>query len=157
MSTIAGRKKSIISTSGVSIDQPVANKTLLNQAASESLYQQCSRLRARLLQIPSFVPYFALAAPPETVRQSTDPVTQLGVPLVALYNLMFGDSEEDELAKIAFSTAPEIFDATNDKLKKRAIALFSMKARETFPNYEMFNITELVGARETSDGFTKVR
>jgi hypothetical protein len=164
MSTIASRKKSIISASGVSIDQPVANNSLLNKAASESLYQQCSRLRARLLQIPEFARYFTLACPPETTRQSTDPVTQLwdclalGVPLCVLYNLLpeVADKDNKEVPPIAIETDPDKFDVTNDKVKKRAIALFTMKAKAMFPTYELFNVTELLGTRETSDGFTKV-
>jgi cell division control protein 24 len=48
MASVAGRKKSIVSTAGLNIEP---GNTLLNKAASQStsLYQQCSSLRARLL------------------------------------------------------------------------------------------------------------
>jgi cell division control protein 24 len=159
MSTIASRKKSIISTSGVSIEQPVANKNLLNAAASESLYQQCSRLRSKMLQIPSFSKYFALASN-DNPRSSTDPVTQLwdclalGVPLCALYNLRPPPSVPIPVEKI--DTDPDNFDPNNDKVRKRAIALFSMYTKSAFPDKETFIVTDLTGTRETSDGFTKV-
>lgn len=49
MASVAGRKKSIVSTAGLNIEP---GNTLLNKAASQStsLYQQCSSLRARLLR-----------------------------------------------------------------------------------------------------------
>jgi len=95
MASVAGRKKSVISNTGLQIDTPIANNTLLNKSASQStsLYQQCSSLRARLMRIHNFPDFFAIASPPES-RHSTDPVTQLwdcfalGIPLCYIFNLL---------------------------------------------------------------------
>jgi cell division control protein 24 len=168
MTSIANRKKSIISTVG--IEQPVANNTLLNKGASESLYQQCSRLRARLLRIPNFDRYFALATPASQSRQSTDPVTQLwdclalGAPLCALYNMLPIQWIDPSLPvegnpgprQITVNYDPATFDASNEKDKKKAIMSFMIKAFDHFPECERFNLTEIAGSRESSDGFTKV-
>jgi cell division control protein 24 len=159
MSTISGRKKSIISASGVSIDQPVANNTLLNKAASESLYQQCSRLRSRLWTIPQFPEYFRLSSSAGNARLSTDPVTQLwdclalGVPLCYLYNLL----PSPPSVPIAVETDPAQIDVNNDKEKKRAIILFAMQVRVIDPTLDVFKVTDLVNDRSSTDGFVKVR
>jgi len=157
MSTPSARKKSIVSSVGPSMDLPVANNTLLNKSASQStsLYQQCSSLRARLLRIRDFPPYFALASPPGSSRQSTDPVTQLwdcfalGVPLCYLFNLL-----PPPITPININTAPDQFDASNEKDKKRAIALFSMQIRQ-LEDCEQFTVTDLYN-RDSTDGFVKV-
>ena len=158
MSTPSSRKKSIVSSVGPPTDLPAANNTLLNKSASQStsLYQQCSSLRARLLLIKDFKPYFTLASPPGSSRQSTDPVTQLwdcfalGIPLCYLYNLLRPDTA------IPINTALEQFDVVNEKDKKRAIALFSMKIKELeLVGCEQFTVTELTN-RESNDGFVKV-
>lgn len=152
------------------IEQPVANNTLLNKGASESLYQQCTRLRARLLRIPNFDRYFALATPASQSRQSTDPVTQLwdclalGAPLCALYNMLPIQWMDPSLPiegnpgprQITVNYDPATFDASNEKDKKKAIMSFMIKAFDHFPECERFNLTEIAGSRETSDGFTKV-
>ena len=157
MSTPASRKKSIVSSVGPSIDLPVANNTLLNKSASQStsLYQQCSSLRARLMRIKDFSPYFALASPPDSSRQSTDPVTQLwdcfalGIPLCYLFNLL-----PPPITPINVNTAPDQFDTSNEKDKKRAIALFSMQIRQ-LEDCEQFTVTDLYN-RDSTDGFVKV-
>jgi len=157
MSTPSARKKSIVSSVGPSIDLPVANNTLLNKSASQStsLYQQCSSLRARLLRIKDFPPYFALASPPDSSRQSTDPVTQLwdcfvlGVPLCYLFNLL-----PPQFTPINVNTAPDQFDASNERDKKRAIALFSMQIKQ-LEDCEQFTVTDLYN-RDSTDGFVKV-
>ena len=157
MSTPSTRKKSIVSSVGPSIDPPVANNTLLNKSASQStsLYQQCSSLRARLLRIKDFPPYFALASPPGSSRQSTDPVTQLwdcfalGVPLCYLFNLL-----PPPIIRININTVPDQFDASNERDKKRAIALFSMQIRQ-LEDCEQFTVTDLYN-RDSTDGFVKV-
>lgn len=157
MSTPSSRKKSIVSSVGPSIDLPVASSTLLNKSASQStsLYQQCSSLRARLLRIKDFQPYFALASPPDSSRQSTDPVTQLwdcfalGVPLCYLFNLL-----PPPVTPIIINTAPDQFDVSNEKDKKRAIALFSMQIRQ-LEDCEQFTVTDLYN-RHSTDGFVKV-
>ncbi|KAK7692641.1 hypothetical protein QCA50_004274 [Cerrena zonata] len=158
MSTSAGRKKSIISTSGGPvIDIPVANNTLLNKAASQStsLYQQCSALRARLMRVEGFPPYFALSASSDapSARRSTDPVTQLwdcfalGVPLCFLLNLL-----PPPIQNVAVQTTD--FDPTNEKTRKRAIAQFAMGVRQ-IDGCPSFTVTDLWD-RSSTDGFVKV-
>lgn len=155
MSATAGRKKSIISSTGLQIDTPVAQNTLLNKAASQStsLYQQCSQLRARLMRIVDFPPYFNLASAPGT-RQSLDPVTQLwdlfslGIPLCFIFNLL------DSVIPISIDTNPDVFDASNERTKKRAIALFAMQIRQV-SECEAFTVTDLWD-RNSTDGLVKV-
>jgi cell division control protein 24 len=157
MSAPSSRKKSIVSSVGPSIDLPVAHNTLLNKSASQStsLYQQCSSLRTRLLRIKDFQRYFALASPPHLSRQSTDPVTQLwdcfalGVPLCFLFNLL-----PPPITPINVNTAPDEFDVSNERDKKRAIALFSMQIRQ-LEDCEQFTVTDLYN-RDSTDGFVKV-
>ncbi|KAL6310478.1 hypothetical protein BKA93DRAFT_721340 [Sparassis latifolia] len=155
-STAAGRKKSMISTTPT-IESPVANNTLLNKAASQStsLYQQCSALRTRLMRVQDFPEWFTLSSPPESSRRSTDPVTQLwdcfalGVPLCYLFNLL-----PAPFTTINIDTGSTSFDATNEKTKKRAIALFSMQIKQ-IEGCEQFTVTELWD-RNSTDGFVKV-
>lgn len=158
-STTAGRKKSIISTAGTVIEAPVANNTLLNKAASQStsLYQQCSALRARLMRVQGFSEYFSLSPSPESSssRRSTDPVTQLwdcfalGVPLCFLLNLILLPPQH-----IDVTTDPLSFDPSNDKSRKRAIALFAMGVRQ-IEGCGTFTVTDLWD-RNSTDGFVKV-
>lgn len=158
MSTVAGRKKSIISAGGVSIDQPVANNSALNKSATVSLYQKCSALRTDLLRIRNFRQYFAIASAHASSRQSTDPVTQLwdclalGVPLCFLYNLL-----PPPYTPIKVDTRPEAIDVDDLKPRKRAIALFIMQMKRTAPEAEEFTVTDLSGDRLSTDGFVKVR
>ena len=97
MTSVAGRKKSIVGSNGIpAIDIPQQNNTLLNKSASQStsLYQQCSQLRARLMCIRGFQPFLDLAIPQSDFRKSTDLVhnlwghLELGIPLVFLFNLL---------------------------------------------------------------------
>ncbi|EPQ57442.1 hypothetical protein GLOTRDRAFT_104964 [Gloeophyllum trabeum ATCC 11539] len=156
MSTVAGRKKSIVSNAGFQIETPVAHNTLLNKAASSStsLYQQCSALRARLMRLPAFPDYFALSSPPDSSRQSTDPVTQLwdcfalGFPLCYIFNLL-----PPPISPIAVDTDPSSVDVNNERTKKRAIALFAMQIRQV-PECEQFTVTDL-WERHSNDGFVK--
>lgn len=155
MATIAGRKKSIVSTTGLNIDTPVAHNTLLNKSASQStsLYQQCSALRARLMRIRGFSPFFALSSSTNP-RQSTDPVTQLwdlfslGTPLCFIFNLLAG------VTAINVETNPNALDLTNEKAMKRAIALFAMQIRQV-AHCEPFTVTDLWD-RNSTDGLVKV-
>lgn len=157
MSTVAGRKKSMVSATTPSIESPVANNTLLNKAASQStsLYQQCSALRTRLMHVQDFSEWFTLSSPPESSRRSTDPVTQLwdcfalGVPLCYLFNLL-----PAPFMPITIDTDPVSFDVTNERTKKRAIALFSMQIKQ-IEGCEQFTVTELWD-RNSTDGFVKV-
>ncbi|KAH9949641.1 hypothetical protein B0H21DRAFT_777232 [Amylocystis lapponica] len=157
MATTTGRKKSMISATTPTIESPIANNTLLNKAASQStsLYQQCSALRTRLVRVQDFPEWFTLSSPPESSRRSTDPVTQLwdcfalGVPLCYLFNLL-----PAPFAPIAIDTDPRSFDVTNERTKKRAIALFSMQVRQIL-GCEQFTVTELWD-RNSTDGFVKV-
>ncbi|TFY76008.1 hypothetical protein EWM64_g8002 [Hericium alpestre] len=150
-------KKSIISSAAVSIDIPIANNTLLNKAASQStsLYQQCSSLRTTLLRIYGFSDFFALSAPPDSLRQSTDPVTQLwdcfalGTPLCYLYNLL-----PPPATPIAVNTDPATVDIHNERTKKRAIALFAMQIKQ-LSQAEQFTVTDLWD-RNSTDGLVKV-
>ncbi|KAJ7096355.1 hypothetical protein C8R44DRAFT_843754 [Mycena epipterygia] len=157
-----GRKKSIIS--GVPSDSPMQNNTLLNKAASQSvsLYQRCSALRARLMQIRGFLFYFSLASPDN--RQSTDPVTQLwdlfslGVPLCFIFDQL---PEEGGFNKINHSEFnQDQYDANPDRAKKHAIALFAMQIRtdkvtQNIPGCELFTVTDLWD-RNSTDGLVKV-
>ncbi|KAJ7497264.1 hypothetical protein FB451DRAFT_1120611 [Mycena latifolia] len=160
----AGRKKSIISTAGLPSDSPIPNNTLLNKAASQSvsLYQRCSALRARLMQIRGFLFYFSLASPDN--RQSTDPVTQLwdlfslGVPLCYIFDQL---PEEGGFNKINHSEFnQDQYDANPDRAKKHAIALFAMQIRtdkvtQNIPGCELFTVTDLWD-RNSTDGLVKV-
>lgn len=159
MATAASRKKSIISNHAMQIDSPVANTNMaLNKSAasSTSLYQQCSQLRARLLRIKEFSEFFKLASPTGSARQSTDPVTQLwdifslGVPLCFLFNLL-----PPPATPIETDTSPYTCDVSDLKVRKRAIALFTMKARKGVPDGEPFTVTELTD-RHSSHGLVKV-
>ncbi|OSX66219.1 hypothetical protein POSPLADRAFT_1132368 [Postia placenta MAD-698-R-SB12] len=157
MASAAGRKKSVISATTPTIESPIANNTLLNKAASQStsLYQQCSALRTRLLQVQDFPEWFTVSSPPDSSRRSTDPVTQLwdcfalGVPLCYLFNLL-----PAPFSPINIDTDPKSFDATNEKTKKRSIALFSMQIKQ-LEGCEQFTVTELWD-RNSTDGFVKV-
>ncbi|THH00903.1 hypothetical protein EW026_g1702 [Hermanssonia centrifuga] len=156
MTTAAGRKKSIISTIGPSIDIPVPNNTLLNKAASQStsLYQQCSVLRTRLMRVQGFALFFNVQPElePSSSRRSTDPVTQLwdclalGVPLCHLFNLL------PSVTPLAVETIS--VDLTNDRIKKRAIAQFAMGLRQ-LEGCATFTVTDLWD-RSSTDGFVKV-
>ncbi|KAI0066248.1 hypothetical protein BV25DRAFT_1975938 [Artomyces pyxidatus] len=158
MTSVAGRKKSIISPVNVQIDIPIGNNTLLNKAASQStsLYQQCSSLRSRLLRIHGFDRFFAIAAPPDSSRRSTDPVTQLwdcfslGTPLCYLFNLL-----PPPVQPIPIETDPNMIpDIHADRTKKRAIALFAMQVKQ-LDHAEQFTVTDLWD-RNSTDGFVKV-
>lgn len=161
MTSVASRKKSIISTVGLQID----TNTLLNKAASQStsLYQQCSSLKSRLMRIRGFPPYFSLASP-EDSRQSTDPVTQLwdlfslGTPLCYIFDQLPLDAGFDKIDNSEFNESK--YAANPDRAKKHAIALFAMKIRkeevmQTIPGCEPFTVTDLWD-RNSTDGFVKV-
>ncbi|EIM81079.1 uncharacterized protein STEHIDRAFT_86345 [Stereum hirsutum FP-91666 SS1] len=158
MSSVAGRKKSIISSAAVQIDIPVAHNTLLNQSASQStsLYQRCAILRARLLTIDRFSEFFQLSAPSDSSRRSTDPVTQvwdclaIGAPLCYLFNLLPPPYKPIE----GVDPDPSTFNIHDERLKKRAIAFFSMRIHEV-PDCEGFKVTDL-SDRDSTDGFVKI-
>jgi cell division control protein 24 len=157
MSTAAGRKKAVVSNAGLQIDTPVAHNTLLNKAASQStsLYQQCSSLRSRLLRIRGFAPFFTLASHSDS-RQSTDPVTQLwdlfalGISLCFIFNLLHYDNKIT-----AIDTDPDLFDASDERAKKRAIILFAMQIK-LVAGFEPIIVTDLWD-RNSTDGLVKVR
>ena len=156
--SVAGRKKSVISTVGLQIDTPVAHNTFLNKSAASSisLYQQCSQLRTRLLRVHDFSPYFAVGGREQ--RTSIDPVTQLwdcfalGVPLCFLHNLLPGVNPINNI-----DLDPESVDPTNDKLAKKAILFFVMAFSKTdiYDQADQFHATELLD-RSSTDGFVKV-
>jgi len=157
MTTAAGRKKSIVTSAALQFDTPVAHSTLLNQSASQStsLYQQCSSLRSRLLRIRDFAPFFALASTADS-RQSTDPVTQLwdlfslGIPLCFIFNLL------ESINKITtIDTNPDEFDPSDERAKKRAIALFAIQSKQ-LSQCEPIIVTDLWD-RNSTDGLVKVR
>ncbi|KAF8971148.1 hypothetical protein BDZ97DRAFT_1753477 [Flammula alnicola] len=164
MTSVAGRKKSIVSTTGLQIDTN-ANNTLLNKAASQStsLYQQCSSLRNRLMRIRGFAHYFSIASSPDS-RQSTDPVTQLwdlfsaGTPLCFIFDLLPEEAGFKRLNNSSFNQ--EQYEANPDKAKKHAIARFAMQIRlenvtEKIPGCELFTVTDLWD-RNSTDGLVKV-
>ncbi|PPQ90535.1 hypothetical protein CVT25_015849 [Psilocybe cyanescens] len=163
MASGAGRKKSIVSTTGLQIDTN-ANNTLLNKSASQStsLYQQCSSLRSRLLKIRGFAHYFNNSSPDS--RQSTDPVTQLwdlfstGTPLCYIFDQLPEEAGFKKLNNSSFNQ--EKFDANPDRAKKHAIALFAMQIRadkvmQEIPGCELFTVTDLWD-RNSTDGLVKV-
>ncbi|KAG5650560.1 hypothetical protein H0H81_011811 [Sphagnurus paluster] len=165
MASVAGRKKSIVSSAGLQIDNPVANNTLLNKAASQStsLYQQCSSLRNRLMRIRGFAYYFSLTSAADS-RQSTDPVTQLwdlfsfGIPLCYIFDKLPAEEGFTKINNSGFNQ--EEFDSNPDKAKKRAIALFAMQIRtnkvtQAIPGCEEFTVTDLWD-RNSTDGLVKV-
>lgn len=166
MASVAGRKKSIISTSGLQIDTTANQNTLLNKAASQftSLYQQCSSLKSRLMRMHGFLPYFSLASPHDS-RQSTDPVTQLwdlfslGTPLCYIFDLLPAEVGFDKINNSEFNQ--EQYEVNPDRAKKHAIALFAIKIRkeevmQSIPGCEPFTVTDLWD-RNSTDGFVKVR
>ena len=158
MSSTAGRKKSLIAIPAPSIDLPVATNTALNKAASQStsLYQQCSSLRTRLMRVQDFSDFFNMSYShePSSSRRSTDIVHQLwdcfalGVPLCYLYNLL------PNVQPVDIDVAN--FDPSNDRTRKRAIALFAMNVKGLDLGIETFTVTDLWN-RESNDGFVKVR
>ena len=161
MSVVAARKKSTAqSPSGLQIDTPVAHNTFLNKSAAQStsLYQQCSQLRARLIRIHNFPPYFAISNPSQN-RSSTDPVTQLwdcfalGIPLCFLHNLLPNVSPIT-----AIDTDPANFDPSDEKVIKKAINHFVMAVKKADINDDdnSFSATSLMD-RHSTDGFVKVR
>ncbi|PPQ65428.1 hypothetical protein CVT26_000080 [Gymnopilus dilepis] len=165
MATVAGRKKSIVSTTGLHIDTS-ANNTLLNKAASQStsLYQQCSQLRARLLRITGFAQYFNEASSSSDSRQSTDPVTQLwdlfsmGTPLCYIFDQLPAEAGFKRINNSSFNQ--EKYDTNPDREKKHAIALFAMQIRgdkvtQAIPGVESFTVTDLWD-RNSTDGLVKV-
>jgi cell division control protein 24 len=165
MASVAGRKKSIVSTSGIQIDTPVGNNTLLNKAASQStsLYQQCSQLRIRLLRIKGFDYYFSLASEATDSRRSTDPVTHvwdlftLGISLCYIADLLPANQGFTKINNSSFDS--EQYEANPDRAKKRAIAHFAMeikrKIANAIPGCETFTVTDLWD-RNSTDGLVKV-
>jgi cell division control protein 24 len=164
MASVAGRKKSIVSSTGLQIDTPVANNTLLNKAANQStsLYQQCSALRARLSRIHGFAPYFVLAASPNA-RQSTDPVTQLwdlfsiGISLCYIFDQLPADAGFPKINHSEYNQ--EVYEQNPDREKKHAIALFAMQVRSaqvtaTIPECEPFVVRD-IWDRDSTDGLVK--
>lgn len=170
MASAAGRKKSVVSSAGLQIDTPVANNGLLNQAAITSLYQECSRLRQRLLLLRGFGWYFELLTDHYKFRSlepAADVVNQLwdlfclGIPLCYIWDLL---PEEDGFEKINYSEWDMAkFGDNRDRASKHAIAKFAMQIRsdkvaELIPKRELFTITDLWSREdETSDGFVRVR
>jgi len=165
MASVAGRKKSIVSSTGLHIDTPVANNTLLNKAANQStsLYQQCSALRARLLRIRNFSRYFQLAANPDA-RHSTDPVTQLwdvfslGISLCYVFDLLPADAGFSKIDHSEFRSAN--FEANPDREKKHAIVAFAIQIRsdqvlDAIPECEPFTVRD-IWDRESTDGLVRV-
>ena len=165
MASVAGRKKSIVSTTGLQIDTS-ANGMLLNQAASQStsLYQQCSALKARLMRIKGFAHYMHMAAAHDA-RSSTDPVTQLwdlfslGIPLCFIFDQLAPHKGFNRINHSAFDDAQ--FSQSPDRAKKHAIALFAMQIRsgrvmQEIPGCELFTVTDLWD-RNSTDGLVKVR
>jgi cell division control protein 24 len=158
MANVATRKKSIAANPGLVIETPVANNNILNKAASQStsLYQQCSSLRARLMRIPGFSNFFILSSQSGSLRQSTDPVTQLwdcfslGISLCFLYELLPGRTNPSTV-----KTDPSVFDVSNERAKKHAIAVFVMNIKN-LDNCEQFTVTDL-WERHSTDGLVKVR
>lgn len=162
MATVAGRKKSIISTTGLQIDTN-ANNTLLNKAASQStsLYQQCSALRSRLLRIRGIAQYFENT----DSRQSTDPVNQLwdlfasGISLCYIFDQLPDQYIGGQrLNNSSFNQ--EKYEANPDKEKKHAIALFAIRIRsekvmKAIPGLEEFTISDLWN-RNSTNGLVKV-
>jgi cell division control protein 24 len=167
MATVAGRKKSIVSSAGLQIDAPVANDALLNKPASQStsIYQDCSSLRSRLMRIRGFSYYLSLLASSSDARSSTDPVTQLwdlfsfGIPLCYIFDQLSTESGFPKINNSQFDQ--EEYDANPDKPKKRAIARFAMQIRtdkvmQSIPGCEPFTVTDLWD-RNSNDGLVKVR
>ncbi|KAG2361355.1 hypothetical protein BDR07DRAFT_1287433 [Suillus spraguei] len=157
MANVATRKKSIAANPGLVIETPVANNNILNKAASQStsLYQQCSALRTRLMRIPGFSNFFILSSQSGSLRQSTDPVTQLwdcfslGISLCFLYELLPGRTSPPTV-----KTDPSVFDVSNERAKKHAIAVFVMNIKN-LDNCEQFTVTDL-WERHSTDGLVKV-
>ncbi|KAI0305525.1 Dbl homology domain-containing protein [Multifurca ochricompacta] len=157
MTSVAGRKKSLISPSSVHIDIPIGTNTLLNKAASQStsLYQQCSALRSRLLRIHGFAHFFALSSPSGSFRSSAEVVNTvwdcfaLGTPLCYLFNLL-----PPPITPIDIGTDPRSVEVDNERTKKRAIALFAIQVKQ-LNHGEQFTVTDLWD-RTNSDGFVKI-
>jgi cell division control protein 24 len=107
------------------------------------------------MRIHNFTNFFALASPPDSSRQSTDPVTQLwdcftlGISLCYIFNLL-----PPPVVPIKIDTNPSAFDFSDLRAKKRAIALFAMQIRQV-SQCEPFTVTDLWD-RNSTDGLVKV-
>jgi len=166
MSTVAGRKKSIVGANGIpSIDIPQQNNTLLNKAASQStsLYQQCSQLRARLMCVDGFQPFFDLVVPQDEPRKSTDMVHdlwdrfQLGIPLIYLFNLLPPPAVKIE----GFSTDPSSIDPAVLNVKKKKsyvaqviMAITRLQKEGAWKGDLNFTVSDLM--EDNTNGFVKV-
>ncbi|KAJ7277633.1 hypothetical protein C8J57DRAFT_1579087 [Mycena rebaudengoi] len=133
-STKNWRRRRIKIQAGLPVDAPIPNNTLLNTAASQSvsLYQRCSALRARLLQISGFPFYFSLTSPDDS-RQSTDPVTllwdlfSLGIPLCYIFDKLPDGAGFKKINHSEF--VQEQYDANPDRAKKHAIECSCLDGR----------------------------
>ena len=172
MTSVAGRKKSVVGANGTpSIDIPQQN--LLNKSASQStsLYQQCSQLRARLMSIRGFQPFLDLAIPHDDSRKSTDMVhdlwghLELGVPLVFLFNLLPPPATQIENintdpSSIDIGSMSRMDPIARKKSKQRTIAQVVMAItrlqKEGHWDHDLnFTIGELQD--NNTNGFVKVR
>ena len=157
----AGYWNDVVSTTvGFQIDPPLPSSTLLNQAATTSLYQDSSRLKIKLLSIRGFQYYVDIVAAHEwkALSQPVDPVTQLwdlfsyGVPLCYIFNQLQGYEKS-----IYSEFHPRKF---NERERKHAIALFVMQLYSnatvcTIPYCEPFTVVEL-WERSSSNGIVRV-
>ncbi|KAE9402996.1 hypothetical protein BT96DRAFT_990639 [Gymnopus androsaceus JB14] len=148
------------SSTGLKIDLPVPNNTLTNQPPVPSLYQECSRLKSRLIRIRGFDYYFELAS--RHFGQPMDPVTQLwdvfslGISLCFIFDLL---AEDKGLTKLDNSKFISKYEPNPDRAKMLGIIMFAMKlTSETIahfiPDCEPFAVTDLLD-RSSSDGFVK--
>jgi cell division control protein 24 len=155
------RQKSLAGPINVEIPRPTQSNGLLNKTASgsNSLYQQCSQLRARLLQIPDYHLFLERTAS----DQNSDPVNHLwdtfalGIPLCYLYNLLPPPSVP---IGIESHPARAELDPSNVKAAKIAVIKFIMavqfmQQRGEWEATDLFQVTELTD--RNMNGFVKVR
>ncbi|KAJ7763145.1 Dbl homology domain-containing protein [Mycena maculata] len=140
---------------------PVHDNTTDSRPSLSPLSEQCSALRARLMQIRGFPHYFSLLSPDND--RSIDSVTELwdlfslGGSLCYLFDQL---PEEGGFHKINNNSRfEEHYEVTPARAQVHAIALFCMQIRglavkQNIPDCECFTITDLYDHTST-EGFTK--
>ena len=168
MTSPAGRKKPLVSSTGIKKGTSVANNNLsmLNKGASSSypasFYAQCYQLRTRLLRIKGLGYYFSLVSSLADSPQSIDAVTHiwdlfsLGISLCYLVDLLEG------FPKINNSRFdPKEYDAYPNRARQHAIALFVVqiddKISGSIPGCELLTVTDLWDRNSMDGPLVKVR
>lgn len=138
------------------------------QSEAKSLFDRCSALRRRLLQVRGFSNYFQVDPHSNTDLESTleltDPVSHLwdifstGVPLCYLFNQLPQEAGFGRIVDHRFDW--ESAQNDDERVRVRAIAHFSMmirgyKIQQQIRGIQLFTMTDLWD-RSSTKGFSKV-